>query len=140
MNHPLKNVDVSTHLHFLKDDVIRIVCLVVYFPWNGYSAKNTESRTRGYVNNSRHLPTSRTQRTQGRNIPVQGNPSLRLFEGFGDLRRDLLSTISSFSEGFGDLRRDLFSMSSMFNKSTSVIDIYYSYERIARSRVRLVKQ
>ena len=36
--------------------------------------KNTESRTRGYVNNSRNLPTSRTQRTQGRNIPVQGNP------------------------------------------------------------------
>ena len=39
--------------------------------------KNTEIRTRGYVNNSRNLPTSRTQRTQGRNIPVQGNPSLR---------------------------------------------------------------
>ncbi len=39
--------------------------------------KNSESRTRGYVNNSRNLPTSRTQRTQGRNIPVQGNPSLR---------------------------------------------------------------
>ncbi len=26
---------------------------------------------------SRNLPTSQTQRTQGRNIPVQGNPSLR---------------------------------------------------------------
>ena len=39
--------------------------------------KNTESRTRGYVNNSRNLPTSRTQRTQGRNNSVQGNPSLR---------------------------------------------------------------
>ncbi len=38
---------------------------------------STESRTRGYVNNARNLPTSRTQRTQGRNIPVQGNPSLR---------------------------------------------------------------
>ncbi len=39
--------------------------------------KNTESRTHGYVNNSRNLPTSRTQRTQGRNNSVQGNPSLR---------------------------------------------------------------
>ncbi len=39
--------------------------------------KSTEIRTRGYVNNSRNLPTSRTQRTQGRNIPVQENPSLR---------------------------------------------------------------
>ncbi len=36
--------------------------------------KNTESRTRGYVNNSRNLPTSRTQRTQGRNIPFGGTP------------------------------------------------------------------
>ena len=36
--------------------------------------KNTESRTRGYVNNSRNLPTSRTQRTQGRNIPFEGTP------------------------------------------------------------------
>ncbi len=42
-----------------------------------FPPQNTESRTRGYVNNSRNLPTSRTQRTQGRNIPVQGNPSLR---------------------------------------------------------------
>ncbi len=39
--------------------------------------KSTEIRTRGYVNNSQNLPTSRTQRTQGRNIPVQENPSLR---------------------------------------------------------------
>ncbi len=36
--------------------------------------KNTESRTRGYVNNSRNLPTSRTKRTQGRNIPFEGTP------------------------------------------------------------------
>ena len=36
--------------------------------------KNTEIRTRGYVNNSRNLPTSRTQRTQGRNIPFEGTP------------------------------------------------------------------
>ncbi len=43
--------------------------------------QNTEIRTRGYVNNSRNLPTSRTQRTQGRNIPVQGNPSLRYRKG-----------------------------------------------------------
>ncbi len=38
---------------------------------------STAIRTRGYVNNARNLPISRTQRTQGRNIPVQGNPSLR---------------------------------------------------------------
>jgi len=38
---------------------------------------STAIRTRGYVNNARNLPTSRSQRTQGRNIPVQGNPSLR---------------------------------------------------------------
>ncbi len=36
--------------------------------------KNTEIRTRGYMNNSRNLPTSRTQRTQGRNIPFEGTP------------------------------------------------------------------
>jgi len=36
--------------------------------------KNTEIRTRGYVNNSRNLPTSRTKRTQGRNIPFEGTP------------------------------------------------------------------
>ena len=36
--------------------------------------KNTERRTRRYVNNSRNLPTSRTQRTQGRNIPFGGTP------------------------------------------------------------------
>ena len=36
--------------------------------------KNAESRTRGYVNNFRNLPTSRTQRTQGRNIPFGGTP------------------------------------------------------------------
>ncbi len=45
--------------------------------------KHTEICTRGYVNNSRNLPTSRTQRTQGRNIPVQGNPSLRQQEAGG---------------------------------------------------------
>ena len=44
--------------------------LKVYLP-------STAIRTRGYVNNARNLPTSRSQRTQGRNIPVQGNPSLR---------------------------------------------------------------
>ncbi len=35
-------------------------------------SKNNERRTRRYVNNSRNLPTSHTQRTQRRNIPFEG--------------------------------------------------------------------
>ncbi len=38
---------------------------------------NTERRTR-HANNSQNLSASRTKHTQGRNNPVQGNPSLRL--------------------------------------------------------------
>ena len=63
--------------------------------------KNTEIRTRGYVNNSRNLPTSRTKRTQGRNIPFEGTPhsdvrnvELRYFgEVFVDVSRCIIHVL-----------------------------------------------
>ncbi len=58
-----------------------------------WSLRSTTSPTtppkcaREHANNSQNLPASRTKRTQGRNNPVQGNPTLRPHT----LRNDLTS-------------------------------------------------
>ncbi len=50
--------------------------------------KNTERRTRQYVNNSRNLPTSRTQRMHGRNIPFEGTPHSDIYIYMDILSKD----------------------------------------------------